>query len=111
MRYERAKKLVFALVGGLMVALLAFQLFLRGHRSVQHVPRASAASPLSQGSSEAKSATPTEGQAALSMQLPAALLTSIADELPGYSLPDASTGDHPFRYLCETREASPIMGI
>ena len=92
----------------LIVALLAFQLFLRGHRSVQHIPSASAASPLSEGSSAATSASPTKGKAAVSGQLPAALLASIPAELPGYSLPNASAGDHPFTNLCETRESSPF---
>ena len=105
------KKLVFVLAVSLIVALLTFQLFLRGHRSVQQIPRASAASPLSEGSPAATSASPTKGQTAVSGQLPAALLASIQAELPGYSLPNASAGDQPFTNLCETRESSPFYSV
>jgi hypothetical protein len=106
------KKLLFVLsVGLLIAALLAFQLFLRPSRSVRHIPSATATSPVSEKSPAATSGNTAKGQAALSGQLPAALLASIQAEFPGYSLPNASTGDHPFTNSCETRASSPFYII
>jgi hypothetical protein len=103
------KKLLFVLSVGLIVALLAFQLF-RRPRSVHQILSGSTASPLSKESPAATSGNTTKGQAALS-GLPAALLASIQAELPGYSLPDVSAGDHPFANSCETRASSPFYSV
>ena len=102
------KRLFVQVVGFLIVALLAFQLL---RHSVHPVRSVSTALLVSNNSPAATSGNTAKGQAPRSGQLSAALLASIQAELPGYSLPDASAGHHPFTDSCETPASSPFYSV
>ena len=53
----------------------------------------------------------TKSKAGPSSGLPAVLLASIKVELPGYSLPDAKAGAHPYTRYCQTSTPSPFYAV
>src|SRR5262249_26187239 len=110
MTKKQANILSFAL---LAMGLLAFRLF-RSEPSppqaVREALRAPTASPTSKKSSPTLD-NAVEGKADSMGGLPAVLVASIETELPGYSLPEASAGNHAYASLCQTRISSPFYSV